>query len=78
MAKNAAKTVSFITNDKLPDAVQMVKNSIDSYYNILEGMNVTHDVTERLSWWLFAPVSKKRPNYNLGQAAMKNTCLKSH
>ncbi|MEO2185792.1 MAG: multiheme c-type cytochrome, partial [bacterium] len=44
----------------------------------LEGMNVTHDVTERLSWWLFAPVSKKRPNYNLGQEAMKSTCLKCH
>ncbi len=44
----------------------------------LEGMNVTHDVTERLSWWLFAPISKKRPNYNLGQEAMKNTCFKCH
>lgn len=44
----------------------------------LEGMNVTHDVTERLSWWLFAPISGKRPNYDLGQAAMKNTCLKCH
>ncbi|MAG20569.1 MAG: multiheme c-type cytochrome [Candidatus Marinimicrobia bacterium] len=44
----------------------------------LEGMNVTHDVTERLSWWLFAPISNKRPNYNLGQETMKNTCLKCH
>ena len=44
----------------------------------LEGMNVTHDVTERLSWWLFAPVSKKRPNYQLGQEAMKSLCLKCH
>ncbi|MCH8010792.1 MAG: nitrate reductase [Candidatus Marinimicrobia bacterium] len=44
----------------------------------LEGMNVTHDVTERLSWWLFSAVSKKRPNYNLGQEAMKNICLKCH
>jgi len=44
----------------------------------LEGMNITHDVTERLSWWLFAPVSKKRPNYHLGQAAMKTSCLKCH
>ena len=44
----------------------------------LEGMNVTHDVTERLSWWLFAPVSKKRPNYRLGQEAMKSLCLKCH
>jgi len=44
----------------------------------LEGMNVTHDVTERLSWWLFSPVSEKRPNYYLGQEAMKNICLKCH
>ena len=44
----------------------------------LEGMNVTHDVTERLSWWLFAAISRKRPNYNLGQDAMKNVCLKCH
>ncbi len=44
----------------------------------LEGMNVTHDVTERLSWWLFSPISNKRPNYNLGQETMKNICLKCH
>ena len=44
----------------------------------LEGMNVSHDVTERLSWWLFAAVSEKRPNYTLGQEAMKNICLKCH
>jgi hydroxylamine dehydrogenase len=41
-------------------------------------MNVTHDVTERLSWWLFAPVSKKRPNYQIGQDKMKSLCLKCH
>lgn len=44
----------------------------------LEGMNVTHDVTERLSWWLFAAVSEKRPNYQDGQDAMKSICLKCH
>ncbi len=44
----------------------------------LEGQKVTHDVTERLSWWLFAPVSKKRPTYDTGQTAMKETCLKCH
>ncbi len=44
----------------------------------LEGQKVTHDVTERLSWWLFAPVSKKRPTYETGQTAMKETCLKCH
>lgn len=44
----------------------------------LEGMNVTHNVTERLSWWLFAPISKKRPNYQIGQDAMQSVCLKCH
>ncbi|MBI1368169.1 MAG: nitrate reductase [Planctomycetes bacterium] len=44
----------------------------------LEGMNVTHDVTERLSYWLFAPVSEKRPGYEQGQAHMKELCLKCH
>ena len=44
----------------------------------LEGLNVTHDVTDRLSWWLFAPVSKKRPHYTRAQDAMKGVCLKCH
>ncbi|MBI1374131.1 MAG: nitrate reductase [Phycisphaera sp.] len=44
----------------------------------LEGMKVTHDTTERLSYWLFAAVSKKRPTYNGGQAEMKELCLKCH
>jgi hypothetical protein len=32
----------------------------------LEGRNVTHDVTERLSYWLFAATSEKRPTYQQG------------
>ena len=44
----------------------------------LEGMNVTHDVTERLSWWLFSAISEKRPSYVAGQDALKNICLKCH
>ncbi len=44
----------------------------------LEGMKVTHDVTERLSFWLFAPISKKRPTYARGQTEMKEMCLKCH
>ena len=44
----------------------------------LEGLKVTHDTSERLSYWLFAPVSKKRPSYQQGQSAMKETCLKCH
>ncbi len=44
----------------------------------LEGMNVTHDTTERLSYWLFAAVSDKRPTYAQGQARMKELCSKCH
>jgi len=44
----------------------------------LEGQKVTHDVTERLSYWLFAPTSEKRPTYQQGQVNMKETCLKCH
>ena len=44
----------------------------------LDGLKVTHDTTERLSWFLYAPVSKKRRHYDKGQAEMKEACLKCH
>jgi hypothetical protein len=44
----------------------------------LMGAKVTHDTTERLSWFLFAPVSTRRPGYERGQADMKDICLKCH
>ncbi len=44
----------------------------------LEGLKFTHDVTERLSYWLFAAVSEKRPGFARGQNEMKETCLKCH
>ena len=44
----------------------------------LEGQKVTHDTTERLSYWLFAPVSEARPGYLQAQVQMKETCLKCH
>jgi hypothetical protein len=44
----------------------------------LEGVGLTHDTTERLSWFLFAATSEKRPNYERGQAAMKAVCEKCH
>ena len=44
----------------------------------LEGMKVTHDTTERLSYFLYAAVSQKRPNFAKGQEEMKEVCLKCH
>jgi hypothetical protein len=44
----------------------------------LNGMNVTHDPSERLSYNLFAEVSEKRPNAARAQAAMKDLCRNCH
>jgi hypothetical protein len=44
----------------------------------LNGLNVTHDPSERLSYNLFAEVSEKRPHYIRAQAAMKDVCLNCH
>ena len=44
----------------------------------LDDLKVTHDTTERLSWLLYAPVSKKRSGYQQGQDAMKDTCRQCH
>ena len=44
----------------------------------LDGMKFTHDVTERLSYWLFAPLSERRPTYARGQTEMKELCMKCH
>src|SRR5262249_30887797 len=44
----------------------------------LNGLKVTHDTSERLSYWLAAEVSQKRPNFAQAQAAMKETCVQCH
>jgi hypothetical protein len=44
----------------------------------LNGMAVTHDPSERLSYNLFAEIADKRPNFARGQAAMKDLCLNCH
>ena len=44
----------------------------------LNGLDVTHDPSERLSYNLFAEVTEKRPNYARAQAAMKDVCLQCH
>ncbi len=44
----------------------------------LEGLKTTHDTTERLSFFLFAPVSTRRPNGDRGQIEMKEVCSKCH
>jgi len=44
----------------------------------LDGQQFTHDTTGRLSYFLYAAVSDKRPHYTQAQVAMKETCMKCH
>jgi hydroxylamine dehydrogenase len=44
----------------------------------LNGLNVTHDTSERLSYNLATEISEKRPNFSSGQANMKDLCLNCH
>ena len=55
-----------------------VPTCVTCHLSGLDGLNVTHDTTERLSYWLFAAVSEKRPTYQQAQDAMKDVCLKCH
>jgi len=38
----------------------------------------THDVGDRLSWYLFAPVSKRRPNWEENIEEMQGVCIACH
>jgi len=44
----------------------------------INGLKVTHDPSERLSYWLADAVSKRRPNYEAAQANMKEVCNQCH
>ncbi len=44
----------------------------------INGLKVTHDPSERLSYYLADPISKQRPNYALAQANMKQVCSQCH
>ncbi len=38
----------------------------------------THDVGDRLTWYLFAPISERRPGWEDNQVRMQNVCLECH
>jgi len=44
----------------------------------LNGLKVTHDPSERLSYYLADAVTNKRPNYTIAQANMKQVCNQCH
>jgi hydroxylamine dehydrogenase len=42
------------------------------------GIGTTHDVGDRLTWFLFAPVSSRRPAWQDNQVRMQTVCLECH
>jgi hypothetical protein len=44
----------------------------------INGIGVTHDPSERLSYYLANAISEKRPNYAAAQAKMKEVCSQCH
>ena len=44
----------------------------------LNGQKVTHDPSERLSYFLADAITKPRPNHDRAQAAMKQICVQCH
>jgi hypothetical protein len=44
----------------------------------INGLGVTHDPSERLSFFLANAISEKRPNYAAAQARMKQVCAQCH
>jgi hypothetical protein len=38
----------------------------------------THDVGDRLTWYLFASISQRRPDWEANQNRMKDVCLECH
>jgi len=44
----------------------------------INGLGVTHDPSDRLSYYLANAISEKRPNYAAAQARMKQVCSQCH
>jgi hydroxylamine dehydrogenase len=44
----------------------------------INGLGITHDPSERLSYFLANAISEKRPNYAAAQAKMKQVCEQCH
>lgn len=63
---------------KLTTREMFVPTCATCHMSGLNGLNVTHDPGDRLSYYLFAEVTDKRPNFARGQAAMKDVCRNCH
>ena len=67
-----------VTSSQLTTAEMPIPTCATCHLSGLDGLRVTHDTSERLSYWLFSAVSDKRPTFTQGQNAMQEVCLKCH
>jgi len=63
---------------ELTTAAMPVPTCSTCHMSGLEGMKMTHDTTERLSYFLFAPISEERPNGARNRLEMQEVCQKCH
>jgi hypothetical protein len=64
--------------DRLTPADMPVPTCATCHMSGLGGQGITHDTSERLSYWLFAAVSDRRPGYLDAQNRMKAVCNTCH
>ena len=67
-----------VAPSRLTTAEMPIPTCATCHLSGLDGLRVTHDTSERLSYWLFSSVSDKRPTFTQGQNAMQEVCLKCH
>jgi hypothetical protein len=64
--------------DKLTTRDMFVPTCATCHMSGINGRGVTHDPSERLSYYLFAEVTKPRPNAAQAQGKMKDVCMQCH
>ncbi len=64
--------------DKLTTRDMFVPTCATCHMSGINGLGVTHDPSERLSYYLANAITDKRPNYAQGQAKMKQVCAQCH
>ena len=62
----------------LTTRVMFVPTCATCHMSGINGLKVTHDPSERLSYYLADAITKKRPNYATAQANMKQVCSQCH
>lgn len=64
--------------DQLTTRDMFVPTCATCHMSGLNGVGVTHDPSERLSYFLANAITEKRPNYATAQAKMKQICEQCH